>query len=149
MPCRILLVLWGDSFLPKADSYKSVARRVLAMNREARKSGTNITLEAYSVLELQSDLTQHDDVGHYEVVRDPASVPELRTIAAHQFAYLRDTDAQARLRDFRPGQIVRITRRDFLLGGISIDYRHVVAYDLLLATRETGDAAAEEDQEKE
>lgn len=140
MPCRVLVVLWGSSFFPKTGkSYNMIRNGVKQLNVAQREpGGGNITFEAYSVLELQTDIGEHEDVSTYEVVRDPGAVPELRTIKPHQFPYMRDAEPQAKLRDYRPGQVVRITRRDFDMGGITHCYRIVVSDEQLRAASAAG-----------
>lgn len=152
MPCRVVVVLWGSSFFPKTGkSYNMIRNGVKQLNIAQRESGGgNITFEAYSVLELQTDIGEHEDVGSYEVVRDPSVVPELRTVKPHQFPYMRDSEPQAKLRDYRPGQIVRVTRRDFDMGGITHCYRIVVSDDQLRAANAAGGGGgddADEDDE--
>lgn len=140
MPCRVMLILWGAGFAPKnGRQYKSLRANIASINRAQRDSGNNITFEMFSVIELQADLSKHEDAGTYEAIADPSTVPELSTIKSHQFRYLRDTDRVARLYDFQPGQIVRALREDFELGGTTYDYYVVVAHDRLLEARDDDD----------
>lgn len=133
MPCRLLLVLWGNKFHPKTgSSYNPVRLAIAELNALERASGNNITTEMYSVTELNCDVAAHEDAGQYTVINDPSSVRELKTIKPHQYAYIRENDPQAKLRDLRIGQVVRIDRKDFDLGGKSHDYRVVVSHDHVL-----------------
>lgn len=134
MPCRIMLVLWGSSFHPATGkSYNAMRSELGRMNeKQCAPDGTNITMEMFSVTELQYDVTTHEDAAKYEVVNDPRSVPELRTIKEHQFSYIRQYDAQAMVLDLRIGQVVRELRTDFELGGRTHDYRIVVPQNYVL-----------------
>jgi hypothetical protein len=140
MPCRIMLVLWGAAFHPKSGrSYNIVRNGIAVLNAKQREADSNITFEMFSVVELQYDAAAHQDVGRTSVVAAP--LRELRTVKEHQFAYMRDTDVQARLHDYSVGQIIRADRTDFDLAGRSYDYRVVVPHDHVLEKPSDADVA--------
>jgi DNA-directed RNA polymerase subunit H (RpoH/RPB5) len=145
MPCRIFVVLWGAAFHPKTGAgYSAIQAANTAFNKKQVANKNFITVEAWSVVELQFDVTEHEDVGAYTVVNDITTVPELRTVKTHQFAYIRENDAQARVRDLRVNQVVRIDRTDFDLAGKSHDYRVVVPHDFVLEKHDDKEDGAEE-----
>ena len=146
MPCRIVVVLWGAPFHPKSGKlYDGVQKSILEFNAAQVACNSNVTVEAWSVVELQYDVTEHEDVGRaYTVIDDPSAVPELRTIKNHQFAYIRVNEPQARARDLRIDQLVRVDRSDFDMAGQSHDYRVVVPGTYVLES--TGDNDEEVDE---
>lgn len=145
IPCRIFVILWGSSFHPKTGRcYAEIQKYNVVFNEKQLANKSFVTVEAWSVIELQFDVTEHEDVGAYTVVADISKVPELRTIKAHQFAYIRENDAQARVRDLRVNQVVRIDRTDFDLAGKSHDYRVVVPHNFVLEKHEDNEEGAEE-----
>lgn len=143
LPCRIMLIVWGSTFHPKAKSYNVVRRGIEAMNAKQRERGTHISLELWSIVELQYNAEEHEDVSRYTLITNPATVRELSTVQSHQFSYMRTNDTHVRLHDFRVGQLVRVDRTDFELGGKTYDYRMVVPHDYLL--EQVGDAEEPED----
>lgn len=128
LPVRLFFIVWGAAFNPRTGSqFKVLQRSVRKFNISQAENSTGISIEAHSVVELQFDVTQHEHAGAYTVV-NPATIPALRTIALHQFRYLHDTDPQARVRDLRVGQVVRIDRAN-----ASVEYVVVVPYDSVIA----------------
>ena len=135
---RIFFIMWGGTFDPRTGkSYNLLARSVRTFNQSQQEKSSGISIEAFSVVELQYDVTEHQHASKCTVV-DPTKILALRTIAKHQYRYLHDTDPQARARDLRVGQVVRVERPDK-----TIDYVVVVPYDSVIAA--AGGEEADED----
>lgn len=122
---RVVLVLWGTPFHPSTGkSTKLFRTRVRALNEQF--AAINLSFASFAVDELLYDATEHDDVAAVEIVTDRSAHPRLRYTKDFELPYIRVTDPQARIRDLRVGQIIKVHRRDFALGGESCDYRVVV-----------------------
>jgi DNA-directed RNA polymerase subunit H (RpoH/RPB5) len=125
---RVILVLWGTPFHPSTGkSTKLFQTRLVALN--AQSADKNLSFASFSVDELLYDATDHEDVARVEIVTDRAAHPRLRHTKDFQLPYIRVSDPQARIRDLRVGQIIKVHRQDFALGGESVDYRVVVPDD--------------------
>ena len=124
---RIVMVAWGSTYHPvKGLNIKRLRALMHDMSAKAAKEGDGISYEVFSVHELLFDATDHVDVGPVQVVRDMKQYRCLRHTKPHELPYIKRTDIQARLRDLRPGQVVRVERHDFALGGITEEFRYVI-----------------------
>lgn len=121
--CRLFVIVWREEFHPIHGKQTTRLTNVIQeINKTIAKE--HLSIEVYNVIELQYDATQHELVPLHTVV-DMATEPGLKTIAPAEFPTLYADDPQAKLHDFRPGQIVRIERRDVELGYDELYYRMV------------------------
>src|SRR6056297_2372271 len=130
---HVFLVLWGSAFHPQSGQhYKRVQRTLRTLNDAAPRTD-NVTYEAWSVDELQFDVTQHESVPtHRALTREQALAidPLLGKVPLHEHRRILDTDPQARAHGFRAGQLLRIERADIKLAGRAVSYAAVVRAEL-------------------
>jgi DNA-directed RNA polymerase subunit H (RpoH/RPB5) len=124
---RIVLVAWGVAYHPVQGAGITRLRATIRdLTVKAAENGDGISYELFSVHELLFDATDHVDVASVEVVRDTSLHRCLRHVKPYELPYIKQSDIQARLRDLRPGQIVRVERRDLALGGLTEEFRYVI-----------------------
>jgi hypothetical protein len=121
---RVFLVLWGDTFHPtRGTQYRTLQRDVGQMN-DLYSGETGVSLEAWSVFELQYDATKHHLAPQFTALNDAEASAEraLRNVSRTDHRQMLDSDVQARARGFDVGQLVAVDRCDLGLGGHSRSY---------------------------
>jgi len=125
---HVFFVLWGKDFHPqRGQHYKRVQRTLRTLNDNALKKDS-VTYEAWSVHELQFDVTDQERVPvHRALTREQAIAEEplLGKIPLSEHRRILDTDPQARAHGFRAGQLLRIERADIKLAGRAVSYAAV------------------------
>ena len=119
-PARLFVIVWRDKFHPLfGDQTKKLRSTLDKIAGDVRAE--RLTIEAFNVIELQYDATRHTCVPRHIAV-DRATEPGIASIRDAEFRTLLLDDIQVRLHDFAPGQIIRIERTDFELGGDELTY---------------------------
>lgn len=130
---HVFFVLWGKDFHPQSGQhYKRVQRTLRALNDNSVKTD-NVIYEAWSVHELQFDVTDQERVPtHRALTREQAIAcePLLGKIPLSEHRRILDTDPQARAHGFRAGQLLRIERADIKLAGRAVSYAAVARSEL-------------------
>ena len=124
-PARLFLVVWRDDYHPCHGKQRTKLRTTI--DEVARKvAPENISIEYHTSIELQYDATRNERVPRHIAV-ERTTVPGIATISDAEFPALLLDDVQAKLHDFRVGQIIQIQRRDIENGLDEVDYRIVKA----------------------
>lgn len=129
--CRVVLIAWSDKYAPiDSRGYHALIKMCNTLNETTTASQEKfVSYEFYSVEELQKDISRGEKDGSVALELTNITPEETRVLKHTKVFEMRCVerlDAQSRIRDFRVGQTIRVTRKHILSGGITTEYLQVI-----------------------